>query len=109
MGWTLEMSAEVHKWIMRLSVPERASVYAAIDRLKDQGNTLRLPWSKPLGKGLMELRFDYGGKAGRITYTIDPDKLIITLTAFRKQRQVERREIARARRALAEHRQSRRQ
>jgi len=36
----------------------------------------------------------------RVTYTADPDRQLVTLTTFRKQRQNERNEITRARTAL---------
>ena len=41
----------------------------------------------------MELRFRCGQVNQRITYTADPDRQIVTLTTFRKQRQNERTEI----------------
>ncbi len=48
--------------------------------------------------GLFELRFTLGPTARRITYRFK-DGRIILLTTFRKQRQNERAEIARARQA----------
>jgi len=36
----------------------------------------------------------------RVTYYIDTPRRVITLTTFRKQRQAERREVARARQAM---------
>ena len=52
-----------------------------------------------LGDGLFELRFSLGPTARRITYRFTKDGRIILLTTFRKQRNNERAEIARARRA----------
>jgi hypothetical protein len=50
--------------------------------------------------GLCELRFTCEGTARRVTYYIDVQRRIITLTTFRKQRQNERQEVARARQAM---------
>ena len=62
---------------------------------------LGMPLSKQLGGGLRELRFTCEGVARRITYVLEPERKAITLTTFRKQRQNERGEILRARRAQA--------
>ena len=51
------------------------------------------------GDGLFELRFTLGPSARRITYRFTKDGRIILLTTFRKQRNNERDEIARARKA----------
>ncbi|MGH9116481.1 MAG: type II toxin-antitoxin system RelE/ParE family toxin [Acidimicrobiales bacterium] len=58
-----------------------------------------MPFSRSLGDGLFELRFTLGPSARRITYRFTQDGRIILLTTFRKQRNNERTEIARARRA----------
>ena len=73
-------------------------------RLEDAGYMLGMPLSKQLGGGLRELRFTCEGVARRITYVLEPERKAITLTTFRKQRQNERREILRARRAQAAYR-----
>lgn len=52
---------------------------------------------KSLGDGLFELRFTLGPTARRITYRFTEDGRVILLTTFRKQRNNERKEIARAR------------
>ena len=59
-----------------------------------------MPHARPLSGGLFELRFTCEGTARRVTYYIDPPRRVITLTTFRKQRQNERRELARARPAM---------
>jgi putative component of toxin-antitoxin plasmid stabilization module len=56
-----------------------------------------VPLSRSLGDGVFELRFALGPTARRITYRFTRDGRIILLTTFRKQRQNERAEIARAR------------
>ena len=70
-----------------------------IDRLLTLGSSARMPLSRSLGDGLFELRFTLGDTARRITYRFTRDGRIILLTTFRKQRNNERHEIARARQA----------
>lgn len=72
---------------------------ALIDRLVALESTARMPLSRSLGDGLFELRFTLGPTARRITYRFTKDGRIVLLTTFRKQRNNERAEIARARRA----------
>ena len=102
-AWTVVLSEEVDEWLDSLTPTERRLVHSVIERLKVQGNQLGMPLSRALGEGLYELRFTVSNTARRITYTYDPDKRIITLTTFRKQRTNERREILRARRAKQAH------
>ncbi|MCU1455663.1 MAG: addiction module toxin RelE [Acidimicrobiales bacterium] len=54
---------------------------------------------RALGDGLFELRFALGPTARRITYRFTKHGRIVLLTTFRKQRQSEQAELARARRA----------
>ncbi len=49
-----------------------------------------------LGDGLFELRFSLGPTARRITYRFTKDGRVVLLITFRKQRNNERTEIARA-------------
>ena len=70
-------------------------------RLEDAGHMFGIPLSKQVGGGLRELRFTCEGVARRITYVLEPERRAITLTTLRKQRQNERGEILRARRAQA--------
>jgi putative component of toxin-antitoxin plasmid stabilization module len=58
-----------------------------------------MPLSRSLTDGLFELRFTLGPTARRITYRFTTDGGIVLLTTFRKQRQNERLEISRARKA----------
>ena len=55
-----------------------------------------MPFSRSLGEGLFEVRFTLGPTARRITYRFTKDGRIILLTTFRKHRQNERAEVARA-------------
>lgn len=63
--------------------------------------TLGEPYSRHLGGPVRELRFDLGNDrdAMRIPYWLAPGRRIILLTVFRKSRQREVSEVARAKRA----------
>jgi len=72
-----------------------------IEMLRLNGNRLRMPHSRALGDGVFELRFSIQQAtiAQRVTYSFQPEKKIITLTAFRKTKNNERREVERAKQA----------
>lgn len=99
MRWSVELSDEVARWYDQLSASGTAAADRIIERLEAQGHLMRMPHSRSLGDGLYELRFTCDGVARRIMYTLEPERKAITLTTFRKQRNNERREIIRARRA----------
>jgi hypothetical protein len=96
----VEISSEVETWYATLKSKDKAMADRAFDRLAEQGPALRMPHARPLGGGLYGLRFTCEGTARRVTYTIDVQRRIITLTTFCKQRQNERQEVARARQAM---------
>ena len=98
--WTVAISPEVENWYATLKSKDKAMADRAFDRLAELGPALRMPHARPLGGGLFELRFTCKGTARRVTYFIDTRPKVITLTTFRKQRQNERREVARARQAM---------
>jgi phage-related protein len=101
MSWSVEMELEVEQWLEKLSAKQFASAAARIDFLGEFGTAVRMPRSRVLGAGLFELRFDVDRSARRITYFFPGDNRIVLLTVFRKQRQNERAEVERARRAMA--------
>ena len=96
----MEISREVETWYASLKSKDKAMADRALDRLAEHGPALQMPHARPLSGGLRELRFTCEGTARRVTYYIDVQRKIITLTTFRKQRQNERREVARARQAM---------
>jgi hypothetical protein len=99
--WEVELEPEVEEWLDSITITEFASVLAHIERLAERGNTLRMPASRALGDGLFELRFDLMRVTWRITFFFAGAKRIVLLTVFRKQRMNERREVERARVAMA--------
>ena len=98
----IELHAEVEAWLACLHRTEWERVVVIVDRLASLGSAARMPYSRSLGEGLFELRFTLGRTARRITYRFTKDGRIILLTTFRKQRDNERHEVARARRAADE-------
>lgn len=103
--WRIVLSAEVTRWYAGLSVRELAQADQALDRLGADGIALGMPHNRYLSEKLWELRFRCGQVNQRITYTVESDRKLITLTTFRKQRNNERGEITRARNALRRQRQ----
>jgi hypothetical protein len=95
----LELHDEIVEWMDSLNDEEWDRVVVVLDRLATLGSTARMPFSKSLGAGLFEVRFTLGSTARRITYRFTTDRRIVLLTTFRKQRNNERNEITRARRA----------
>lgn len=103
----MEISPEVEEWYASLKSRDRAAADRALDLLADRVPELRMPHARPLGGGLLELRFTCEGTARRVTYYIGSQRVIITLTTFCKQRQQERCELARAHRAMMDDRDGR--
>lgn len=99
--WGVEVEPEVEKWFDALPVDDFATVLPHVERLAERGSNLRMPASRPLGGGLFELRFGLRAVPWRITYYFAEEHRIVLLTVFRKQRMNERREVERARRAMA--------
>ena len=98
--WFVELEPEVESWLTSLPPGAFATAASRIDHLADLGASLRMPRSRALGEGLFELRFDVERSAQRITFFFPGDRRIVLLTTFRKQRQNERAEVARARLAM---------
>lgn len=93
------MSDEVASWAAGLDPSSAAVLDGVIERLAVLGNQLRMPHSRSLGGGLYELRFTMGRLNQRVTYVFEPERQVVTLTTFHKQRDNERRQVLRARRA----------
>lgn len=98
--WRVEAEPEVDEWLGALPPREAGRVRFHLDLLAERGAALAMPHARSLGSGLRELRFHLRDEHRRITFWISPDRRIVLLTTFRKQRQNERREVDRARAAL---------
>jgi hypothetical protein len=98
----VELHDEVEEWILSLEDAHWKRAVVVIDRLAELGPEARMPLSRSLGEGLFELRFTLGPTARRITYRFTSASSIVLLTTFRKQRNNERTEVARARQVAAD-------
>ena len=98
----IEIHDEVAEWLNQLNNADWHRVVVIIDRLAELGAMARMPLSRSLGSGLFELRFTLGSTSRRVAYRFTADGRVVLLTTFRKQRDNERIEIARARRAAAD-------
>lgn len=101
--WHIELSEEVDEWLQALPAKGKAQAIRALDLLAVRGTSLRMPHSRKLDSDLWELRFRCEQVNQRITYTVELQRRIITLTTFRKQRSNERKEVQRARNVLRRH------
>jgi len=91
---------EVRDWYLSLRPQDAAFADHHIELLAERGVLLGEPYTRHLDGKLRELRFHIGHASQRITYYIATGRRIILLTVFQKTRQQERREIARAKRAM---------
>lgn len=92
---TVELEPEVRRWLEALPTEQFAQAALHIDRLGQQGSLTR-----QLAGNVGELRFYVGRDPYRVTYWAAPGRRIVLLTAFRKSRARDRREVERAVRAL---------
>lgn len=65
----------------------RAKAVHKIQILKEIGNNLREPYSKPIQDGIFELRIKFSSNISRIFYFFYVDKKIILLSGFIKKTQ----------------------
>ncbi len=96
----IELEPEVRDWYLSLDNDHRGRVDFHLDRLAQKGPLLDEPHTKQLDGKLRELRFFLGGRATRVTYWVASGRRIILLTVFEKTKRQERRQVARAQRAM---------
>ena len=65
----------------------RVKAVAGLTILAEYGNKLREPYSKPIGKGLFELRIRFANDITRIFYFFVVDNKIILTNGFIKKTQ----------------------
>ncbi|MGW6557928.1 type II toxin-antitoxin system RelE/ParE family toxin [Streptomyces hydrogenans] len=94
--YQVEMEPEVETWLAGLAIQQEAQVDAVVGKLLDAPTTLGMPRARHLAGKTWELRFNLGSVKQRITYWVAPGKRIVLLTQFRKTKQNERTEVARA-------------
>jgi phage-related protein len=90
-AWTLEVyqrddgESPVEDFIEALPKEVRAKVRANLDWLQEVGNQAAAPISKPLGRGLFEVRVSVGRIEVRLLYAFFPGKRIVLLHGFQKK------------------------
>lgn len=76
----------VKEFLDRITNKEaRSKVYAALEMLGREGNRLRLPLSRSLGRGLHELRIPHPEGPFRIVYCFQPVRVALLLHGFVKR------------------------
>lgn len=72
----------------------RAKMISTVDMLKNKGNRLREPYSKPLDDGIMELRAVVGTNISRVLYFfVVGQKVILTNGFIKKTQKTPKKEI----------------
>lgn len=90
--------APVEEFLDGLNIKMRNKALDSLLILKEFGNALREPYSKPVGDGIFELRIKFSNDISRIFYFFYADnKIILTNGFIKKTRRTPRAEIALAR------------
>ena len=81
--WEVEVTGEFTKWWDSLTTKEREDVAAVIVLLRQDGPTLKFPYSSGVRRSrhahMRELRAQHGGHPYRILYAFDPRRVAILL------------------------------
>jgi len=80
----IDFHPSVLAFLHSLDEEEASDIYRLIEMLSDRGHTLSMPVSKPIGKGLFELRI-HGRPAFRLLYGFY-DRQAIVVVAMKKQK-----------------------
>jgi hypothetical protein len=94
--YAVEVEPEVRSWLERLSDRDFGRADFLVGLLAGQAETLGEPYTRHLGGKVRELRFHLLAQQPRITYWLAPGRRIVLLTVFRKTRNAEVAEVARA-------------
>jgi hypothetical protein len=94
--YAVEVEPEVRSWLERLSDRDFGRADFLVGLLAEQAETLGEPYTRHLGGKVRELRFHLLAQQPRITYWLAPGRRIILLTVFRKTRNAQVAEVARA-------------
>lgn len=75
----------VKEFLDSLDTKMRVKAIQSIEILQEFGNTLREPYSKPIGDGLFELRIKFAKDISRIFYFFVVDNKIVLTNGFIKK------------------------
>jgi hypothetical protein len=91
-----KIEPEVRSWLECLSDRDFGRADFLVGLLAAQADRLSEPYTRHLGGKVRGLRFHLLARQPRITYWLAPGRRIILLTVFRKTRNAEVAEVARA-------------
>lgn len=94
--YEVEVEPEVRSWLASLSDRDFGRVDFLVGMLAEFAEDLGEPYTRHLGGKVRELRFHLLRQQTRITYWLAPGRRVILLTVFRKTRDAETAEVARA-------------
>jgi Phage derived protein Gp49-like (DUF891) len=94
--YAVEIEPEVRSWPERLSDRDFGRADFLVGLLAEQAENFGEPYTWHLGGEVRELRFHLLAQQTRVTYWLAPGRRIILLTVFRKTRNAEVAEVARA-------------
>jgi hypothetical protein len=95
----IEVEPEVRSWLEGLSDRDFGRVDFLVGLLAEHAGELSEPYTRHLGGKVRELRFHMLRQQTRVSYWLAPGRRVILLTVFRKTRNNEVAEVARALRA----------
>lgn len=94
--YAVELEPEVRSWLARLTDRDFGRVDFLVGLLAERAEDLGEPYTRHLGGKVRELRFYLLAQQTRVTYWLAPGRRVILLTVFRKTRNAETAEVARA-------------
>ena len=92
----MEAEPEVRLWLAGLSDRDFGRADFHVGLLAERAEDLGEPYTRHLSGKARELRFHLLAQQTRVTYWLAPGRRVILLTVFRKTRNAEHAEVARA-------------
>lgn len=86
-NWNIELNKYVVSYILEQDIISQAEINQSLKLLSEFGITLSMPYVKPLGNKLYELRVKTKDKNHRLLYFSYIDKKFIFTNAFTKKTQ----------------------
>lgn len=75
------------EFILSQNAKMKAKLFGVVDLLEEYGNQLKMPYSKPIGDGIFEIRAKIGSDISRILYFFYYEGRIIMTNGFTKKTQ----------------------
>ena len=94
--YEVELEPEIRSWLAGLTDRDFGRVDFLVGLLAEHAEDLGEPYARHLGEKVRELRFHLLRQQTQVTYWLAPGRRVILLTVFRKTRDAETAEVARA-------------